>query len=178
MTEYEMVEKLAGRMNVSLEDAKAALEQCDWDMLDAALLLEQTHGEAPRPEGEAARAYSTRQEAPQEDWETTSQTGWRDVAGKIGRGIARVVEIGSGNSFVVSRDGKEVLKLPVIALALLLLFAFYVTVPLLIVGLFARFRYSFSGPELGREDVNRAMDKAADAADEVRERVTKKGSRD
>ena len=34
---------------------------------------------------------------------------------------------------------------------LLLIFAFWVCVPLMIIGLFAGFRYSFSGAELGRE---------------------------
>ena len=47
-------------------------------------------------------------------------------------------------------------------LVLLLVFAFWVCVPLLVIGLFTGFRYSFSGPELGRENVNRAMDKAAE----------------
>ena len=44
MTQYEMTEKLSDRMGVSMEEAKAALEASEWDMLDAALLLEQEHG--------------------------------------------------------------------------------------------------------------------------------------
>ena len=54
MTNYEMAEKLAEKMNVSLEEAKNALESCDWEMLDAALLLEKEHGATNE------RAYSTR----------------------------------------------------------------------------------------------------------------------
>ena len=44
MTNYEMVEKLSEKMGVTLEEAKTALEASDWDMLDAALLLEKEHG--------------------------------------------------------------------------------------------------------------------------------------
>ena len=40
MTHYEMAEKLSEKMGVSLEKATAALEACDWEMLDAALMLE------------------------------------------------------------------------------------------------------------------------------------------
>ena len=67
------------------------------------------------------------------------------------------------------RKGRDevVLDLPVTAMVLLLLFAFWVCVPLLIIGLFAGFRYAFSGAELGRESINKAMDKAAAAADRV-----------
>ena len=38
MTHYEMAEKLSERMGVTLEEATAALEACEWEMLDAALL--------------------------------------------------------------------------------------------------------------------------------------------
>ena len=61
--------------------------------------------------------------------------------------------------------------MPVLVLVLLLLFAFWVCVPLLVIGLFAGFRYSFSGAELGRESVNSAMDKAAEAVEKVKEEV-------
>ena len=58
-------------------------------------------------------------------------------------------------------------SLTFVAMVLLLIFAFWVCVPLLVIGLFAGFRYSFSGAELGRESINHAMDKAAEAADRV-----------
>jgi len=56
---------------------------------------------------------------------------------------------------------------------LLLIFAFWVCIPLLVIGLFAGCRYSFSGAELGRESVNNAMDKAAEAVERVKEEVTR-----
>ena len=40
MTNYEMVELLRQKANVSYEEAKAALEASDWDLLDAIVLLE------------------------------------------------------------------------------------------------------------------------------------------
>ena len=41
MTQYRMTEMLAGNINVSMEEARAALETSDWNMLDAALKLQQ-----------------------------------------------------------------------------------------------------------------------------------------
>ena len=38
MTHYEMAEKLSEKMGVSLEKATEALEACDWELLDAAVL--------------------------------------------------------------------------------------------------------------------------------------------
>ena len=52
MTLYEMVEKLAEKMNVTLEEAKVALEAAEWNMLDAALVLEKEHGTTAQTESD------------------------------------------------------------------------------------------------------------------------------
>ena len=50
MTNYEMVELLRQKANVSYEEAKAALEAANWDLLDAIVLLER---EGKVPENDA-----------------------------------------------------------------------------------------------------------------------------
>ena len=40
MEHYEMVENMRTKSNVTYEEAKAALEASDWDMLDALVMLE------------------------------------------------------------------------------------------------------------------------------------------
>jgi hypothetical protein len=57
-------------------------------------------------------------------------------------------------------------------LVLLVLFAFWVTIPLLIIGLFFGLRYRFVGPDLGRDCVNNAMDSAAKVAEDLKHTVT------
>ena len=51
---------------------------------------------------------------------------------------------------------------------MLLLFTFWITIPILVVGLFFGYRYVFSGPDLGKENVNNAMGSVADAADKFK----------
>ena len=58
MTNYEMVELLRQKANVSYEEAKAALEASDWDLLDAIVLLER---EGKVPENDAR--FSTKAES-------------------------------------------------------------------------------------------------------------------
>ena len=161
MTNYEMTEKLSEKMGVTMEEAKEALEACDWDMLDAALMLEKAHG------GEK-QTYSTRQEARDEAASDARREG-RGVLKQIGRVLRKAIACGNRNRFEVRRKNTDevVLDLPVTILVVLLLCAFWVCVPLLVIGLFAGFRYAFSGAELGRESINKAMDKAAEAADRV-----------
>ncbi|MDY5103377.1 MAG: UBA/TS-N domain protein, partial [Agathobacter sp.] len=40
MDNFEKVEKLKERANVTYEEAKQALEACDWDILEAMIYLE------------------------------------------------------------------------------------------------------------------------------------------
>ena len=161
MTHYEMAEKLSEKMGVSLEKATEALEACDWELLDAALMLEKERG------GEK-EAYSTKQaEAGEAQAEDRHERGY--IVRNIGRVIRKIVLCGNRNRFEVRRKNTDevVLDLPVTILVVLLLCAFWVCVPLLVIGLFAGFRYAFNGAELGRESINKAMDKAAAAADRV-----------
>lgn len=166
MTNYEMTEKLSEKMNVTMEEAKTALEACDWDMLDAALLLEKEHGGQDN-------TYSTRQ-AERAEGESTGHRGDRIVS-RLGALVKKLLAVGNRNRFEVRRKNAEeiVLDMPATAMVLLLIFAFWVCVPLLVIGLFAGFRYSFSGAELGREGINNAMDKAAQAADKVLDEIRK-----
>ena len=168
MTNYEMTEKLSEKMGVTMEEAKTALEACDWDMLDAALLLEKEHG------GEA-NAYTTRRA--KEDRDAREDRGERrHMLGSLSRVVRKLIALGSRNRFEVRRKGEEapILDMPVIVMVLLMLTAFWACVPLLVIGLFAGFHYSFSGAELGREDINHAMDKASEAADKVMDEIRKK----
>ena len=58
MDHFEMVEKLRTKANVSYEEAKAALEKTDWDVLDALVLLE---SEGKVKEAAAGQEYTTQE---------------------------------------------------------------------------------------------------------------------
>lgn len=63
------------------------------------------------------------------------------------------------------------MSIPVTVLVILLIFGFWIIIPLIIVGLFFGYRYTFNGPDLGLESVNRAMGSVADAADKFKKEV-------
>ena len=195
MTQYEMTENLSEKCDVTLEEAKTALEASDWNTLTATHLLEKEKfrrmqelhefaesGTATAvqatPEGAAAEETATEEgvkievvEAPKH---TESKKSCHGKALKnLGEHIRRLLACGNRNRFTVQRGEEQLLTMPVTALAILLLCAFWVCVPLLVIGLFAGCRYSFSGKELGRESINNALDKAADAADSMKRAAAK-----
>lgn len=78
---------------------------------------------------------------------------------------------GNTNSFEVLKGEEIKASFPISILALLLIFAFWVTLPLIIIGLFFGLRYRFVGPEFKSNTVNDAMNSAADAAEEIKKSV-------
>ena len=197
MTQYEMTEQLSEKCNVSLAEAKAALEEGDWNALTATHLLDQEKYRRMQALNEAAGTAVAVQVAPEEPVseepeaasepatvqvvETAAQTD-RPAAKQRRRGkglknlgdhIRRLVAWGNRNRLVVRRNGETALELPVTVLAALMLFAFWVCVPLLVIGLFAGCRYSFSGRDLDRENINGALERAANAADRVKQAAAK-----
>ena len=162
MDHMELVEQLRAKTGVSYAEAKAALEHENWDVLDALIYLE-AQGKATA--GSAA-SYSTRAETSQEEPQSApKEDGFVKCMKAFGAWIKRVFHKGHVNRFVATREGKEVVSVPVTVLVVLMIFAFWLVLPLMGFGLFFSYRYGFRGPDLGKESVNDAMGKATDAVD-------------
>ena len=168
----EQVERLREKADVSYAQAKEALEYSGGNLLDALIYLEET-GAIPRPEG---AYYSTRGEST-----ASTQESRADVLPELVReekrarpkiGIFRRIRYALlDNELEIWRRDQPVTALPVLILILLLVFAFWVTVPLLILGLFLGFRYRFSGPDLERDSINDVMGNVADSAADLGRQV-------
>lgn len=173
MTNFDSVEKLRERANVSYEDAKAALDACGGDLLDALIYLEK-QGKVTPPNG---GSYSSKtsdtstaiiKSAPRK---SENGEGFKDLMNRFFAWCGRVFHYGNTNYFEVRRDDQKILTLPLTVLVLLLIFAFWVTIPLIVIGLFFNCRYSFHGSQIERIDMNSVMDTAANAADKVKSEV-------
>ena len=166
----EQVERLREKAGVSYGQAKQALEYSGGNLLDALIYLEEK-GIIPREEG---AYFSTKGETPPPP-EPEEPPAAREQKGK--KSGVRVVSVRRGsfkrlfstlrrwlvdNELEIWRKDKPITALPVLILILLVVFAYYVTIPLLVLGLFLGFRYRFSGPDLEREDLNHVMGSVAD----------------
>ena len=163
MDHFEMVEKLRTKANVSYEEAKAALEASNWDILDALVLLE---NEGKVNNGEAKAEYTT-----QEKPETKSQP-WNnpDTKAKVSDGLSKlwawikkIFTLGNSNQFVIRRNGDELVSMPITVMAILMIVFWPFSLIVLFVGLFLGARYSFRGPDMNNK-VNDFIDKAQNKA--------------
>ena len=165
----EQVEKLREKANVSYEDARAALERTDGDLLDALVLLER-EGKTATPKGGFYSTPPTVEGRVVDDGQGPGPGGkgdWSEGVNnffeKVGKFFNRAITVGGSNYLDVSQDGRHVLSISILAFVLLLIVAFWIILPLMLVGLFFRYRYHVRGKELGRERVNEVLDKTADA---------------
>lgn len=180
MTTLEQVEKLRSMSNISYDEAKAALDATNGDILEAVIMLEK-QGKIVTPPG--GGYYSSERTAnPGNGLYQGNSTGSQNQANanketfssllkKFGHFCLKLLRKGNSNSFEVLKDNESKASMPVTALVLLLIFAFWVTVPLAIIGLFFGFRYRFVGPEFKGNTVNNVMNSAADAAEELKKSV-------
>ena len=171
MIDFEQVQKLRERANISYEEAKKALEETNGDMLEAMINLEKQN----RIKAPEACGYYNSHEDNQDAHKHGCGNSWhkkcnQDKGSSFGEQVTtffkwcgKVIHKGNINNFEVLKDDKRILMLPLTALALLLLFALWIVVPLIILGLCFGFRYQFKGPDVDKPEVNRAMDNVSNA---------------
>lgn len=179
MENFEKVEMLTKKANVSFEDAKEAMEACNYDMLDAMIYLEK-NGKVGS--GKTA-SYTTTSEADtseefeqaQKSYEDSCQrTSVGEVFHKIGNGISVLFQKALDIDFCVARYEKDILKVPFLALLLAILLLFWPVAIALVVGLFCHCKYYFVGSEKVTESLNMICDKAAETCEEIKSEFASK----
>ena len=173
MDRIEMVEKLRERANVGYEEAKKALEQCEWDLLDAMVLLE-TKGKV-KPEGSE---HSTKRRKAEGEESTVTGEARRGLD-RFFRFVGALCKRATRNSFVLSKGGEAVITMPAIVFIILVLSAFWVTIPLLLVSIFYGHSIGFRGPESKAVDAvaKRISSAVENLSQEVKEEFTEKQER-
>lgn len=174
MITLEMVEKLRERADVTFEEAKSALERTGGDLLDALILLER-EGKVNPPEtasqesgGETCCGEGRPKKDKKHGHNEEDYIKFKNFMRRTGQFLLRVLEIGNTNSIQVTKSGNVILSCPITVFVILLIFFFWIVVPLVILSFFFGWKYRFRGPELGRDEVNAVIEKAEVAAEELR----------
>ena len=160
---FELVEKLVNTFGVSYEKAKEALEASNWDAVDAAIYLEKDKNAAS-------------QEQEQEKVNCNPKGSFNipvDEMKEAGSNFFKACwDFLSLNTFVVKKSSGEVfLDIPIWLAALLLCAFFWPVVMILALVFIMGYRFSFSGPQLGKRHVKNTMNQVENAAEEFVEKV-------
>ena len=168
MERYEMAELLSRKAGVSLEEARQALAENDWDLLDAMVALERsgrTMAETVTVSGADESGYSE----PQPVKNTVKKEPLiTNGFATIWHYIKRIWKFSLDTGFTVRRRGETIFSVPILVLAILVACFPWVTLPLLVIGLFLGCTYRFEGKK-GAEAANRAMEKLDGVVENIRD---------
>ena len=163
MDNFEKVEKLREKANVSFEDAKAALEEANGDLLDAMIILEK-QGKAE----ERKETYSTKDG--NTDLLIVDQPEKKEK--KRGNAFTDKLKVlwhkSCENNFVVEHKDEVIVNIPIWVFILVLILTWHVTLIAMIVALFFGCRYSFKGVD-EMKAANDVCEKVSEAAEKVKE---------
>ncbi len=173
----EQVEKLREKTGVTYEEAKIALEETNGDLLEAIVNLER-QGKINAPSGGGFYSSQTPDPAGSGPKKQNTHNAYDHAPGKFKEMMKRFFVwcgemIGKGNRNYLDaiKNDNTILSLPITVVVVLFLFAFWVMFPLAIIGLFLGVKYVFRGPEVSRKDVNDAMDKASQKAENLKQEI-------
>ena len=174
MDEFEKVEKLRQRVDVTYEEAKEALKQSDGDLLDAVIWLENQGKTVKTEQTTRSTSYEDQTDyvSVQDTVEKEDAKSERTLGQKI-KYLCHLIWIKCReNRFVVERKGDRIVTLPVWILILALIVSFWTVGIVLVVGLFFDCRYEIVGPD-DLTFVNQTLDKAGDVVDKVKDEMEK-----
>ncbi len=199
MDNYQKVEQLVNKTGCSYEDAKAALEGCGWDMLDAVISLER---EGKIKKESAEETVEKKEEAVEIIPEITVERGSGHNSQQItysyeessggnqsgaGSGASeeapkrkpklwtRIRRILTKNRMVVLRgNGRQIADLPIWIPVLALIAFFWGTLGAAVIAMVFGCRFHFEGEDLGKTNINNTMDKATDYAEKVKNDLAEK----
>ena len=199
MDNYQKVEQLVNKAGCSYEEAKSALEACEWDMLDAVISLER--------EGKVNK--ETAELKAEEPIEIIPEVSADNVPGNNSQKIKYVNDDGkdgdqgsSGNSnsskgsakrehklwqriksilfnnrmVIIKSNGKQIADLPIVIPVIALIAFFWATLIIAALAMLFGCRFHFEGEDLGKININNTMDKATDYAEKVRNDLSGKAN--
>lgn len=170
--------KVRDACGASFADAREALEACGYDVLDAVVWLERNGKVAAGSAAYSTAGTSTEDtdaqamSQAQVDYErSTRHLGLERVFAHVWGWVKHLLCKGRDISFVAEKNGRRMVCIPLIAFVAIAIIAFWVVVPLIVIGLFCDVRYHFEGMGTLTVDVNEWSRKASDGAERLKKDV-------
>lgn len=161
MEPIEMIEKVSQSANVTFEEARTALEANNWDVEATLAYFEQQGKKIERAQEEAQveeelEVIEIKDYTETEEKKETKETSFSELLHKI---FAYLRD----NNVRVEKEGTEIVKVNLMIFVILLLLCGEIVIPVMLVGLFLKFRYSIVGKS-SFTTVNKVMDSVSRAA--------------
>lgn len=178
MEKLKLVDKLKNKANISYEEAKDALEKSNWDMLEAMLYLE-AQGKVQKPSlsifytNESKESYNENGEEVNLK-EDTNENNFENKNGFEGvfEAICKAIDTCNNIFIEIIRNSRVILKIPFTVLIVLLFFAFWIVIPLMIIGLFFNMEFLVSSKKIDVYKINKVFKETSKVVKDVKDKFT------
>ncbi|EIW6613985.1 ubiquitin [Clostridium perfringens] len=178
MEKLKLVDKLKNKANISYEEAKDALEKSNWDMLEAMLYLE-AHGKVKKPSisifytNESKESYNDNGEEVnlKKDTNENNFENKNSFEG-VFEAICKAIDTCNNIFIAIIRNSRVILKIPFTVLIVLLFFAFWIVIPLMIIGLFFNMEFLVSSKKIDVDKINKVFKETSKVVKDVKGKFT------
>lgn len=178
MEKLKLVDKLKNKANISYEEAKDALEKSNWDMLEAMLYLE-AQGKVQKPSlsifytNESKESYNENGEEVnlKKDTNENNFENKNSFEG-VFEAICKAIDTCNNIFIEIIRNSRVILKIPFTVLIVLLFFAFWIVIPLMIIGLFFNMEFLVSSKKIDVDKINKVFKETSKVVKDVKGKFT------
>lgn len=178
MEKLKLVDKLKNKANISYEEAKDALEKSNWDMLEAMLYLE-AQGKVEKPSisifytNESKESYNENGEEVnlKKDTNENNFENKNSFEG-VFEAICKAIDTCNNIFIEIIRNSRVILKIPFTVLIVLLFFAFWIVIPLMIIGLFFNMEFLVSSKKIDVDKINKVFKETSKVVKDVKGKFT------
>lgn len=157
MTNTDMIDKIVQKSGITREQAEDALNKNNWDLLDAMIYVERNY-QTTDQSATSSSQYSTYTKKEQNFQPTNDPYAQNEGKDKITELLEKLCNCLVNDRLVISRNGKDILPLPIIIFVLLLISSFSAILVIMIISMFFDVKYYCRGQLLGNDDVNGVFD--------------------
>ena len=182
MNKNELIDKLMKKVNISYEKARDALENNNWDILDAVVYLEDMGSiEAPKNKifysnsNEYTDGNNVEAENSFEIDDSKKDSDDKTFFYWLFENICRAIDICNNIWLTVRKKNKLLFKLPLTVIILLLFFSSGGIIPLAIIGAFFEFKFELYSKKINMNKANEAIKKAEEVVYKIKAKIRKRG---
>lgn len=163
MEKVKLIEKLKDKANISYDEAEEALENGNWDMLDAMLYLEDK-GKVEKPlvgiyyTNEYKDTYKDQVEIInlKKDKGNKHSNNKNNFEG-VFEAICKAIDTCNNIFIEIKKASKVFLKIPLTVLIVISFFAFWIIIPLVIVALIFDIEFFVSSKNVNTDKINKGL---------------------
>ncbi|GAA0116574.1 MULTISPECIES: UBA domain-containing protein [Clostridium] len=174
MDKLKLIDKLREKTNVSYEEAKIALENSGWDILDALLYLEEK-GRVKRPSVNIFYTNETRYSEKKEENKKNKENRYESNNNFQGifEAICKCIDTCNNIFLQIKKKDRIFLKIPLTVIIILLFFAFWMIIPLTIILLFLDIELYIYSKTINADKANRILKNISDNVKIIKEKFKK-----